>query len=187
MVPDIVSEGLDILFVGYNPGIRSAGTGHHFAGPGNLFWALLADSGLTDCRLTPEQDHLLLYWRIGITNAVERGTPGSGDLSRAELEAGGAVVRDKVRRLRPRIVCLLGKDVYRAYAGQRPGWPVAWGLQSAAVAAPARDFVAPNPSRRSTLPYGVRLRYFRELQGVVAWGPGKAPTGDLMPVRDGTR
>jgi 5-formyltetrahydrofolate cyclo-ligase/TDG/mug DNA glycosylase family protein len=32
------------------------------------------------------------------------------------------------------------------------------------------DFVAPNPSRRSTIAYDLRLRYFRELKGLIRWG-----------------
>ena len=35
-----------VLFVGINPGVRSALTGHHFAGFSNRFWKLLYDSRL---------------------------------------------------------------------------------------------------------------------------------------------
>ena len=40
-MPDYLAPGLDVLFVGINPGRRSAATGHHYAGPGNHFWPLL--------------------------------------------------------------------------------------------------------------------------------------------------
>ena len=49
-VPDIIADGLLILFVGYNPGLRSAAVGHHFAGGSNRFWKLLHDSGCAGLR-----------------------------------------------------------------------------------------------------------------------------------------
>ena len=43
---DRIAPGVRVLFVGINPGIRSAETGHHFAGYSNRFWKLLFDSKL---------------------------------------------------------------------------------------------------------------------------------------------
>ncbi len=53
MLPDYLASGLDVILVGINPGLRSAEKGHHFAGPGNKFWDLLKDSGLTPLTLKP--------------------------------------------------------------------------------------------------------------------------------------
>lgn len=36
-LPDRIQPGLSILFVGINPGLKSAQVGHHFAGPSNRF------------------------------------------------------------------------------------------------------------------------------------------------------
>ena len=41
-----VAPGVRVLFVGINPGVRSARIGHHFAGYSNRFWKLLCDAGL---------------------------------------------------------------------------------------------------------------------------------------------
>ena len=38
---DRIRPGVRVLFVGINPGVRSALTGHHFAGFSNRFWKLL--------------------------------------------------------------------------------------------------------------------------------------------------
>ncbi|AUW95135.1 DNA glycosylase [Sulfobacillus thermotolerans] len=165
MVADIIAPDLKILFVGYNPGIYSDKFQHHFAGPGNLFWALLADSQLTPYRLSPEEDQTLLLFGLGITNIVERMTPGSADLTPDELAQGGKVLAAKIARFAPRVVCFLGKDIYRAVYGIKRTQTVAWGYQS-----PGR-FVAPNPSSRSTLPYGVRLQHFRALANLTRYGP----------------
>src|SRR6478609_1646082 len=57
---------LSVLFVGINPGIRSALTGHHFAGFSNRFWKLLDESRLVPERLTYEHDDRLPEFGYGI-------------------------------------------------------------------------------------------------------------------------
>ena len=168
-VKDVLAADLNVLFVGYNPGVKSGMMGHHFAGPGNLFWSLLADSGLTGQRLRPEQDQELPVWRLGITNIVDRVTPGIQDLFTEEMAEGALRLQQKIRHWHPKIVVFLGKDIYRTFAGLSRSATIPWGLQSRTQQA-SLYFVAPNPSRRSTLPYEVRLRYFREIRNVVVWG-----------------
>jgi mismatch-specific thymine-DNA glycosylase len=172
MVPDVLAEGVSLIFVGYNPGRASEATGHHFAGPGNYFWPLLYEAGLTPRRLRPADDRDLLLYGIGITNVVDRPTPGTADLSAEELWAGAVRLRQKIQQLRPRVLCLLGKDVYRAYAQIPRHQPVAWGLAPTRTVPGVLEFVAPNPSRRATMPYGERLRWMRELAGLCRYGPG---------------
>ena len=46
-VPDLIAPGLRILFCGINPGLYSAATGHHFAGPANQMWPTLFGAGFT--------------------------------------------------------------------------------------------------------------------------------------------
>src|SRR5262245_25120188 len=85
---DRIRLGLCVLFVGINPGVRSAITGHHFAGYSNRFWKLLHESGLTPERLTYEKDVLLPSWKLGITNLIARPTPGISDLRPDEYIEG---------------------------------------------------------------------------------------------------
>ena len=40
---DRIAPGVRVLLVGINPGVRSAQTGHHFAGPSNRIWKHLYD------------------------------------------------------------------------------------------------------------------------------------------------
>ncbi|WP_053960070.1 mismatch-specific DNA-glycosylase [Sulfobacillus thermosulfidooxidans] len=170
MVPDIIAQGLDVLFVGYNPGVASESQCHHFAGPGNLFWALLVDSQLTPYRLRPENDRELLLFRLGITNMVERMTPSSTDLSLREMRLGAQTLEAKIRQFQPKMVCFLGKDIYRAFMGYKRSIPVSWGYVVGNNMDGPGFFVAPNPSRRSTIPYGLRLYYFRSLANIVRYG-----------------
>ncbi|HEY8394473.1 MAG TPA: mismatch-specific DNA-glycosylase, partial [Thermaerobacter sp.] len=159
--------GLAAVFVGLNPGRASAARGHHFAGPNNHFWRLLYEAGLTPRLLRPEEDVLLPRFGLGVTNVVPRATRGEADLAWEELVAGGEALRAKIARVRPRLVVLLGKLVYRGYAGLSRSAPVEWGLQPGETVPGVREFVAPNPSPRSTVPYDLRLQLFRQVRRLV--------------------
>jgi TDG/mug DNA glycosylase family protein len=111
---DRVRPPVRVLFVGINPGIRSATIGHHFAGYSNRFWTLLFHSGLLPERIRPEDDGRLPEWGYGITNLIARPTPGIDALRPDEYAAGLRVLRRKVRRWRPRIVAFVGVTLFRA-------------------------------------------------------------------------
>src|SRR5215813_6793512 len=64
---DRVRPPVRLLLVGINPGIRSAETGHHFAGYSNRFWKLLYDSKLVPEPITYADDQRLPEWGIGVT------------------------------------------------------------------------------------------------------------------------
>src|SRR5690606_33772771 len=167
-VRDVLAPGLAVVFVGINPGRYSAATGHHFAGPGNYFWQLVAEAGFTPRRLEPAEDHLLPTWGVGVTNLVDRATRGEADLTWDEMQAAARELRRKLAAYRPRFAALLGKQVYRAYAGLPRSAAVDWGLQPRETVAGVREFVAPNPSPRSTVPVETRLALFRELRSLAA-------------------
>ena len=59
-LPDYLREGLDIVFVGLNPGLYSAQVGHYFAYKQNRFWAALSVSGLVPEPVKPANDARLL-------------------------------------------------------------------------------------------------------------------------------
>ena len=85
---DRIGPGVRILFVGINPGVRSATIGHHFAGYSNRFWKLLYDARLVPERLKAEDDDRLPEFGYGITNLVARPSPGIDTLQPAEYAAG---------------------------------------------------------------------------------------------------
>src|SRR3954464_7834398 len=95
---DRVVVPVRVLFVGINPGVRSAVTGHHFAGYSNRFWNLLHQSGLAPGPMRAEDDGRLTGWGFGVTNLIPRPTPGIDTLRPEEYVAGARVLRRKVRR-----------------------------------------------------------------------------------------
>lgn len=117
-LPDILEADLDIVFVGINPGINSSKAGHYYSHKANRFWPMLYQSGLLPAPLGPQDDWKLPRFRIGLTDLVKRVTSGSSELSTAELESGGDILRKKVAYYRPRIVCFIGLLSYRSLFGR---------------------------------------------------------------------
>ena len=159
-----------VLFVGINPGMRSAAIGHHFAGPSNRFWKLLFESRLLPEPIGTEEDHRLPEWGFGITNLVPRATPGIDTLRPAEYLAGALALRRKVRRWKPDVVALVGVTLFRAVFAVKPGVAIPLGLQSEAIALEgARVFVLPNPSgRNANFSYQEMLEAFTGLRRWIA-------------------
>ena len=157
-----------VLFVGINPGIRSAALGHHFAGYSNRFWKLLYQSRLVPEPIGTEDDRRLPDWGFGITNLVPRATPGIDTLRPDEYVAGERVLRRKVRRWTPAIVAFVGVTLFRSVFGKRASEPVALGLQPERFEG-ARVFVLPNPSgRNANFSYDQMLTAFRSLRRFTA-------------------
>jgi TDG/mug DNA glycosylase family protein len=161
---DRVRPPVRVLFVGINPGIRSALLGHHFAGYSNRFWKLLYDARLVPEPIGTEDDARLPEWGLGITNLVPRATPGIDTLKPAEYVAGARVLRRKIKRWRPEVVALVGVTLYRSLFRHRPSVRVALGLQTETLEG-ARVFVLPNPSgRNANFSYAEMLAAFRGLR-----------------------
>jgi TDG/mug DNA glycosylase family protein len=160
---DCVRPPVRVLFVGINPGIRSAETGHHFAGYSNRFWKLLYEARVVPEPIGSAEDVRLPEWGYGITNLVARATPGIDTLAPAEYVAGLRVLRGKVRRWQPETVAFVGVTLYRAIFAKRGTVPVELGRQ-AELFEGAQVFVLPNPSgRNANYSYDEMLQAFRRL------------------------
>jgi TDG/mug DNA glycosylase family protein len=161
---DRIRPGVRVLFVGINPGVRSALTGHHFAGFSNRFWKLLHESGLVPEPIGFEDDGRLPEWGYGITNIVPRATPGIDTLEKSEFVHGRVRLRRKILRHRPRVVAAVGVTVFRAMFPERRG-AILLGLQAERIG-DAAVFVLPNPSgRNANYSYQEMLEAFRSLAG----------------------
>ncbi len=142
-IPDHLRPGLKIVFVGYNPSLRSGETGHHFANANNRFWKVLHLAGLTPRQYQPEEDGELLKLGYGLTNIVDRPTRAAVEITRREYREGRVSLLNKLTYYRPRIVCFVGKGVFEDYSGRRH---ISWGVQPECAIAGVRDFVAPSTS-----------------------------------------
>jgi len=163
---DCIEPGVRLLLIGINPGVMSALTGHHFAGPTNRFWGLLYESGIVPEPITHEDDVRLPLWGIGMTNLVARPTPGIDTLNPQEYVEGWKILERKIDRFRPQVVAFVGVTMYRALAkilGHARELEIKPGFQHATVHG-ARIFVLPNPSGRNAhFSYEQMLSSFSEL------------------------
>lgn len=187
-LPDILLPQARVLFVGINPGLRSAAIGHHFAGRGNPFYRLLHQAGLTPIELRPEQDVRLPEFGLALTNLCPRPSRAASELSRAELDDGARQLASKIAQLSPALVAFVGLSIYQHFfalkqsggAGEKPQ-----------RIAGARVFVLPNPSglNQSFPGFADKLLWFvrlRELADSLPGPPG-GPPGSVAGPSPGTR
>jgi double-stranded uracil-DNA glycosylase len=150
-LPDLISDGVRLLFVGINPGLRTVAVQAHFAPRGNRFWPAMFRAGITDhlidasAGFKPADVEYLLDRGIGITSLVDRATAGADELSSDELVKGGQKLDTLVRQYSPRVVAVLGITAYRDAFGDRHAKT---GKQVSPY--PATElWVVPNPSGRN--------------------------------------
>ena len=158
-IPDVLGPELRVLFCGINPGRVSAAAGAHFANPRNDFWRLLHATGFTPRLLEPAEQFELLAYRVGVTNAATRTTPGSGDLRRSDFAGAAERLERIAQELKPQWIGFVGKEAYRGAFGERPEL----GEQQRRLGA-TRLFVLPSTSpANAAVPWDERLRWFAEL------------------------
>ena len=154
-LPDLLRDGLDVVFVGINPSVFSVERGHYFARPTNRFWPCLSRSilsrqarqALSVERLRPEHDRALLDYGIGFTDLVKRATAKASELAPSDFPPAVRHLLAKLERHRPRIVCFHGitgfRPVHRLLTGQVS--EIKLGLQELLLG-PTRVYLVPNPS-----------------------------------------
>lgn len=165
-LPDVIAPGVRVLFVGINPGLRSAAVGHHYAGHANRFWRLLHDARLVPEAVTWRDDARMVEWGFGLTNLVLRPTHSVSELDTADFAAGRGRLLVKLRRWRPRVVALVGITVARHLFPARGA--VSVGYQPDLLEG-VPTVVVPNPSGRNAhYSYAEMLAAFRVLAGPAA-------------------
>ena len=158
-IPDVLANGLRVLFCGINPGRVSAAAGAHFANPRNDFWRLLHAAGFTSRQLEPHEQFELLEYGIGVTNAAERTTRGSGDLRRADFADAHERLDRLARELHPAWIGFVGKEAYRGVFNERADF----GAQERRLGE-TRLWVLPSTSpANAAVPWEERLRWFTAL------------------------
>ena len=181
-LPDYINSEVKVLFVGINPGLRSAKVGHHFAGHSNRFWKLLNQSRLVPEPLTYQDDWRLPEWGIGLTNVVPRPTSGSNALTPKDYQSGRKQLAAKIRKYQISIIAVLGITLCPilfpptprrgSQSEQKPLKPEL-GFQPETFAG-ARVFLVPNPSGRNAhYSYDEMLHCFRNLTKSVRKGEEK--------------
>ena len=154
-LPDLLVPGLDLVFVGINPGERSAARGHYYGHPGNAFWRTLSASPLVARAVTCEDDATLADStpRIGFTDVVKRVLTDSTGITAAELAASAPAFRTRIHEAAPRAVCFTSTRAFEAIYPR--AWRArAWGRQPTGTLEGAEVWVMPSPSGRAAAYHG---------------------------------
>jgi TDG/mug DNA glycosylase family protein len=126
ILPDLLAEGLDLVICGTAPGAASAARGAYYAGPGNRFWPILAETGLTPRLFQPGEYPSLLSVGIGLTD-ICKGFSGQDD---ALPRHGFAPerLRQAMRRIRPGLLAFNSKRAASEFLAVPTG-RIAYGAQ----------------------------------------------------------
>jgi double-stranded uracil-DNA glycosylase len=165
-ITERLTQGMNILFIGYNPSLTSHAKGLNYAGKINRLYHVLYQSGLTTRLYRPEESPMLLDdYGYGFTNIVARPTKTAAEIRKEEYAEGRMVLLDKLTRYRPKFACYVGKGVYEQFA--RPKNKVPWGFQSKDIVDGVRDFVAPSTSGLVRMKLSVQVAIYRMLAEAV--------------------
>jgi TDG/mug DNA glycosylase family protein len=140
--PDVLAEGLDVVFCGLNPASSAVADGHNFSNRSNRFWSVLNRSGFTDVRLRPDEDRRLIEYGCGITAIVRRSTRRAKEIAAPEFRQARPAFEAKMKYYAPRSIAFLGKRGFANMIGQQN---VPWGRYSEQFAG-AMIWILPNPS-----------------------------------------
>ncbi|MAE65632.1 MAG: mismatch-specific DNA-glycosylase [Phycisphaeraceae bacterium] len=164
MFNDLLNPNLKLAICGTAAGHVSAARGAYYAGPGNKFWKVLFETGLTPRQLAPSEYRELLDHAIDLTDIAkgQSGTDDDIDFDRADRR----VLRAKIERYQPGVLAFNGKRAAQEFFGRRR---VMYGVQAErparacasslntrkrarSVPRPARSFPSDPSSSCSTTP-----------------------------------
>lgn len=139
VLPDVLAPGLLTVFCGTAASTVSARRGAYYAGPGNAFWPMLHETGLTPRLLQPEEFACVMQFRLGLTDLAKAASGADNSLRKSHFHRG--VLQEKIIRHQPRILAFTSKRAAQEYLGK----PVGYGLLPDRIGA-TRIFVLPSPS-----------------------------------------
>ena len=120
ILPDLLANDLDLVIVGTAAGRVSAERQLYYAGPGNRFWRILHEVGLTPIELQPDNYAKLLDYGIGLTD-LAKGACGA-DINLKPADFDRMRLRSVIKTRSPRLLAFNGKTAAAAAAfGFEPG------------------------------------------------------------------
>jgi TDG/mug DNA glycosylase family protein len=153
MLPDVLPMGLRAVICGTAAGKRSGERGHYYAGPGNSFWPVLHQVGLTPRQLSPSEFGSLSDFGLGLTDIAKAISGVDASLAPADFNVPGFIA--SIRQCRPKIVAFNGKKAARVFYGLGRREPLEYGVGTPVSDFP-RIFVLPSTSGSARRCWDVR-------------------------------
>ena len=144
IVPDLLCEGLSLVFCGTAPSRASKEAQAYYAHPGNLFWKTLFEIGLTPRLIAPADYAGLLALKIGLTDLNKTEWGADAELSPSAFDI--VAFSEKMLRFRPRRIAFTSKTAGANFLGRRT---LSYGLQPETLGETAL-FVMPSTSGRAS-------------------------------------
>jgi double-stranded uracil-DNA glycosylase len=139
VLPDVLAPGLAVVFCGNAAGKVSARKGAPFAGPGNYFWPVLHEVGLTPVLLAPAEFRRLPEFGLGLTDACKTRFGSDAEVGTAGHDPER--VKQAIRDFGPGHLAFVGKQAASIVLGR----PVDYGRQPELVGR-AEVWVLPSTS-----------------------------------------
>ncbi len=113
ILPDLLMPGLKLVICGSAAGTVSARQGAYYAGPGNKFWRILAETGLTPRLLQPSEFRLLPSFGIGLTDLAKHVCGADTVIRPTDDDPEG--LRARIQACRPGMLAFNGKRAAAAF------------------------------------------------------------------------
>jgi TDG/mug DNA glycosylase family protein len=142
VLPDVLHPGLRVVFCGTAAGTASARAKAYYAGPGNAFWRVLHETGLTPAQLEPGEFERLPEFGIGLTDICKVLHGSDLEVGTVEFDVAGLTTR--IAEAEPAVLAFNGKnaargalerDVVHGAQEERIGGATVWVLPSTSGAA----------------------------------------------------
>ncbi|MCX6097143.1 MAG: mismatch-specific DNA-glycosylase [Caldiserica bacterium] len=121
LMPDVLTDGLRVVFCGSALGDVSWERRAYYANPGNRFWQTLAEVGLTPRRLVAEEYPRLVDWGIGLTDLIK--TDHGQDVhifdGHVDMDEARRLLTAKVLRWQPCVLAFTSRTVAARFLGRR--------------------------------------------------------------------
>lgn len=127
ILPDVLKPNLRVVFCGTAAGHASAQRGAYYAHPGNRFYRILHESGLTSRLYQPSEFSRLLEEGIGLTDVNKTESGNDHELSAHGFDR--RAVHEKIMKYQPEILAFTSKRAAREFLGLRASETLSYGKQ----------------------------------------------------------
>lgn len=146
-LPDVLEVNLRAVFCGTAAGTKSMERRAYYAGPGNRFWDVLYEAGITRSRLTPDQYRDIRMARCGLTDIAKKSHGADRRLRPADFDV--PALKRRLEQFHPVVVAFNGKKAAQLALGFASTKHVRYGRQ-AEVLCGVEVWVMPSTSAQAS-------------------------------------
>jgi TDG/mug DNA glycosylase family protein len=116
ILPDVLIDGLDLVFCGTAPSKTSAAARAYYANPRNRFWKILHECNFTAVELMPSKFYQLTNSKMGLTDLCKLESRSDDKLKTSSFLPER--LRQSIEKYRPRFLAFTSKNAGRQFLGK---------------------------------------------------------------------